>query len=274
MNRYFLALCLLVFVATRAIAIRPDTHYVSSPDQNGLAYDSLNIVTPDHYRLTAWYCKVSEPSSKTLIVLAGGDAGNMSYDLALAQFLIENFKVPVLLFDYRGFGTSQPFSFDSNAIAEPQYLSDLDAAVSFAHASYPGNKIIVYGRSLGASLALVEAEKRRDLTGIIAESPYATQMELKKNIEAKVPGTNIAIVATDSLEPMKHIAKFGAKHLVVLHGADEKFILRDELLDLVRAVPIENKKYVEFPNCDHLEIPFKATQLFGDTVHEFLLQCR
>src|SRR5581483_9463869 len=103
MNRYFLALCLLVFVATRAIAIRPDTHYVSSPDQNGLAYDSLNIVTPDHYRLTAWYCKVSEPSSKTLIVLAGGDAGNMSYDLALAQFLIENFKVPVLLFDYRGF---------------------------------------------------------------------------------------------------------------------------------------------------------------------------
>jgi pimeloyl-ACP methyl ester carboxylesterase len=60
--------------------------------------------------------------SGCVIVLAGSDAGNMSYDLPLAAFLTANFQVPVLLFDYRGFGSSQEFPFDPDAIAHPEYL--------------------------------------------------------------------------------------------------------------------------------------------------------
>jgi hypothetical protein len=45
--------------------------------------------------------------------------GNMSYDLQVAQILTQKF--PVLLFDYRGFGSSQAFAYDANAIGHPEY---------------------------------------------------------------------------------------------------------------------------------------------------------
>jgi uncharacterized protein len=122
----------LLILSMEAFAIHPHKDYVAVPSQVGIGYDSLNIPTADHFRLTGWYCKPAKDSSDLLIILAGTDAGNMSYDLQVAQFIVQNFHVPMLLFDYRGFGTSQEFAYDANAIGHPEYLTDLDAVVSYA----------------------------------------------------------------------------------------------------------------------------------------------
>lgn len=267
---------LLTLMSKDAFAIRPYSRYVATPAQEGMTYDSLNIPTTDHFRLTGWYCKPSVDSSHLLIILAGGDAGNMSYDLGVMQFLTANFKVPVLLFDYRGFGTSQSFHYDSSAIAEPEYLIDVDAAVSYAAKQYPGRKIILYGRSMGASLAMVEACKRSGIAGVVAESPYVSQKLLKEHFEDKSINSRtdtIRIIESNDLEPLARIASFRPQNFLLLHGAEEKFILSDEEKSLIKAVPASNKKFIDFAGCNHLELPAKAPQQFGDAMARFLNQC-
>src|ERR1039457_5607239 len=111
--RNFILAFLLLIIVSEAFAIHPYKEYVGIPSQSGMSYDSLNISTADHFRLTGWFCKPAKDSSDLLIVIAGGDAGNMSYDLQLAQLFTQH-QVPVLLFDYRGFGSSQSFAYDSN----------------------------------------------------------------------------------------------------------------------------------------------------------------
>ena len=271
-RNFILGFCLLI-LSTEAFAIHPSKDYVALPSGYGMSYDSLNISTTDHFRLTGWYCKPAVDTSHLLIVLAGGDAGNMSYDLPLVQFIIQNFHVPVLLFDYRGFGTSDTFAYNPEIIGQPEYLTDLDAAVSNAKSSYPSKKIIIYGRSLGASLALVEGSIANGIAGVIAESPYIVQDSLKKHIEAENPIAHIVPIVSDKLEPMQHVKDFRSKHLLMMHGAIEKYMLWNELKAYFDAVPITNKVLLDFPGCDHLEAPIKATQQFGNAMEEFLASC-
>ena len=261
----------LLILSTEAFAIHPYKDYVAVPSQMGMGYDSLNIPTSDHFRLTGWYCKPIKDSSDILIILAGTDAGNMSYDLQVAQLLTQKF--PVLLFDYRGFGSSQAFAYDPNAIGHPEYLTDLDAVVSYAQMKYPGKKIVIYGRSLGAALALVEGSMRTGIAGVIAESPYSTQALLVKHYEDENSSKKIKPIESDSLEPLKNIQNFKAKHLLILHGKNEKHILTGEMADLIQRAPVANRKLTEFPGCDHLELPFKATEQFGKVMGDFLASC-
>ena len=271
--RYTLILFLGLFTSETGFAIHPAKEYISTPSQSGMKYDSLNIPTSDHFRITGWYCKPETDTTNFLLILAGGDAGNMSYDVPLARFLTQNFNVPVLLFDYRGFGTSQAFAYDSTAIVHPEYLMDMDAAVSFARKNYPGRKIILYGRSLGASLAVVEGEMVSGITGIIAESPYASQAQLVKRILENNPTLTLNPIASNKLEPLQNIEHFQAKGLLLLHGMKEKFIYKEDVESLM-AAPITNKKFYDFADCDHLEMPFKDPQHFGDAIAEFLANCR
>lgn len=271
------AMLLLFASATSGFAIRPYARYVSTPGQQGLSYDSLNISTVDHFRLTGWYCKPYQDSSGLLIIMVGTDAGNMSYGLPGAQFLVQNFKVPVLLFDYRGFGTSQPFVYDSTAIAEPEYVADIDAVVEYASKHYSDHKIILYGRSMGAALSIVEACKRSGITGVVAESPYVSQKLLKKHFEDKSINSRtdtVRIIRSLDLEPLARIARFEPKNFLLLHGSIEKFMLSDEEKSLIDTVPATNKRFLDFEGCDHLELPYKAPQKFGDAMAKFLTQCQ
>jgi alpha/beta superfamily hydrolase len=264
---------LLLSISTAAFAIHPYKDYVALPSQAGMSYDSLNIPTPDQFRLTGWYCKPTKDSSNLLIILVGTDAGNMSYDLQVTQFIVQNFHVPVLLFDYRGFGSSQAFGYDANAIGHPEYLIDLDATVSYAKNKYSGKKIVIYGRSLGAALALVEVSMRTGIFGVIAESPYASQDLLAKHYKDENPSDEVKPIISDSLEPLKNIRNFKSKNLLILHGANEKHILSSELKELNNLAPVVNKQFIDVPGCDHLELPFKAPQQFGDAMGAFLMEC-
>ncbi len=270
--RYNLIILLGLFIAETAFAIHPAKDYISTPAQSGMKYDSLNISTSDHFRITGWYCKPESDTTNFLLILAGGDAGNMSYDVPLAQFLTQNFSIPVLLFDYRGFGSSQAFAYDSTAIGHPEYLTDLDAVVAFARKSYPAKKILIYGRSLGASLAIVEGELQSGIAGVIAESPYASQAQLVKRIMEANPTATLNPIASTKLEPLQNIEHFQAKGLLLLHGMKEKFIIKEDVESLM-AAPTANKKFYDFADCDHLEMPFKAPQQFGEAIAEFLGNC-
>ena len=160
-----------------------------------------------------------------------------------------------------------------NAIGHPEYLTDLDGVVSYAEKIYPGKKIVIYGRSLGAALGLVEGSMRMGIAGVVAESPYSSQALLAKHYKDENPNDKIKPIESDSLEPWKNIQNFKAKHLLILHGKNEKHILTGEMADLIQRAPVANRKLTDFPGCDHLEAPLKATEKFWEVMDDFLASC-
>src|SRR5689334_1469735 len=121
MSRYIPPILLVLsFIACNSSApdrssiVHATNEYVALPSSKGLTYDSLNITTSDGARLTGWLLRPNVATSDAVVRLAGGDAGNMSYALEYARYMIDALGAPILLFDYRGFGTSDAFAIDPN----------------------------------------------------------------------------------------------------------------------------------------------------------------
>ena len=62
---------------------------MATPDSLGLTYQTLALTTPDHVQLASWVVEpaATVPDRRTTMVLAYGDAGNMSYWLHQARAL-------------------------------------------------------------------------------------------------------------------------------------------------------------------------------------------
>ena len=145
----------------------------------------------------------------------------------------------------------------------------IDAAVNFARLRYPSRKLILYGRSLGASLAIIEGCRQSGISGIIAESPYVSQQLLKEHFEATNPERRVIPIKSNDLEPLANIINFRVKNLLVLHGAKEQYILTSELKPMVNKIPIKSKRFLDFEDCNHLELPFKQTLEFERALQIF-----
>ncbi|HWF44053.1 MAG TPA: hypothetical protein VG537_05385 [Candidatus Kapabacteria bacterium] len=50
----------------------------------------------------------------------------------------------------------------------------------------------------------------------------------------------------------------------------EQYILTSELKPMVDKIPIARKRFLDFENCDHLELPLKDTPKFEKIIEEFL----
>lgn len=175
--RLLLLFCLLL--AAPAWALKPSPTWWAKPDTLGLKYQSLTLTTPDRVHLAAWLIapRPHMPSQHTTIVLAGGDAGNMSSLLFPAAALAAA-GYQVLLFDYRGFGHSDAFAIDPNYLYYPEFTIDLRTALAEARRQAPRQRVGIMGYSMGTIMgAEVAATTRCDflLTVAYVANPQAVK---------------------------------------------------------------------------------------------------
>lgn len=271
----FFALVVLSVMTQMLFAMRPSAKYDRLPSDLGLQYDSLNITTADKMRLTGWLCKPKQIKDSTVIIMASSDGGNMSGNLSLAQGLVANLGVTVLLFDYRGYGTSDKIAIDTDLLALQEFAVDLFQVVQWTthDPGTKGRKIIVYGRSMGASLAITVAGVFGGIDGIICESPYVTQQALTDAVSQKNKKLNIKreihFVESSLLEPLKLAPQCSAK-LLLMHGQNEDLIATDDIYKLYSACKSTSKSLWIAADARHLEIPYKETALFITAIHTFL----
>ena len=157
MPRILLLLALLIHTAT-AWALRPIKAWVATPDSLGLTYQTLALTTPDHVQLTSWVVEpaATVPDRRTTMVLAYGDAGNMSYWLHQARAL-SRAGYRVYLFDYRGFGHSADFAIDPQRLYYAEFSLDLRAALADARRRYPRSRTGILAFSMGTIMGAEEA---------------------------------------------------------------------------------------------------------------------
>lgn len=170
MKKVLLILFLGSTISIAASAINPSREYIATPDSLGLEYQALKISTHDGYALNTWiYAPNPEKDNETVLVLAYGDAGNMSHFVYhAAAFAQQGFTV--VTFDYRGFGQSSDFPIRRDYLYHKEFLDDLSAAVTYAKANIPHRRLGIWGLSMGSILATqAAARKKNSIDFIIAE---------------------------------------------------------------------------------------------------------
>ncbi len=255
-----LAVAILMLFSGYAYAIKPTREYAKTPASLGIKYDSLNIPSTNGKRLTAWLCHAAEKKSDQLIIIAGPDAGNMGYGLGYAQAFTANLGVDVLLFDYRGFGTSDTTAIDTDAIALPAFAEDLHSVVQYAHEKIEpdSSNIILYGASMGAGLAITVASEFGGVGGVIAESQYVTQSAIATYYNAEYKrersSRRLHIITSKLLEPLATIQHLACP-IMILHGELEEQISSQDICDMYLKCPSKMKTLWIVAGAGHMQIP-------------------
>lgn len=152
-------LCLFTLLIVNLVgAVNPVKEYADHPANSNFKYEEVRIKTDDGYTLNSWilYANEEKKHNRTLI-LAYGDAGNMSYWLRQAIEVV-NQGYDVVLFDYRGFGESDAFTMLEDQLYYDEFATDLQAVVAYTKTKFH-TKIGVWALSIGTIAAVLTSEK-------------------------------------------------------------------------------------------------------------------
>ena len=151
----------------------------ATPQQIGLAFEDVELVTGDKVRLHGWF--VPSENARGTLLFMHGNAGNISHRLdSIAIF--NRMNLDVFIFDYRGYGQSQ------GRTTEKGTYRDAEAAWSYLTATrgIDANRIIVFGRSLGSSIAAWLAS-RHTPAALILESSFSSVPSMAQRLYPALP---------------------------------------------------------------------------------------
>ncbi|MDB5227285.1 MAG: alpha/beta hydrolase [Bacteroidota bacterium] len=201
-----IASCLAVF------SLNPSRKYAALPESLGLKYSRSFIGTPDAMQLNTWIFRTAEDSFKKniTIIIAGGDAGNMSSQLLLAEGLQKK-GFDVVTFDYRGFGESSNFKIDSSYLYYSEFVTDLVSVMRKTKSIFPDNKTAILARSMGSIItAIAFKDERSDY--VIGDGFVKSLTDMKKRLE-DYKKTSIKL-PKDSMRFSNAISGINAKMLI------------------------------------------------------------
>lgn len=149
--------------------IKPVKEYRNKPTEFNLNYEEFFIKTPDDVSLKSWLIHPTENNANNkIIIFAYGDSGNMSYWLHHAQ-LFSEIGFTIVLFDYRGFGESSAFEINSDLLYYNEFSTDLVSVIKWTKHKFAGQRIGVYGFSMG-TISAAAALQNEKVDFFIAES--------------------------------------------------------------------------------------------------------
>jgi hypothetical protein len=168
----WLVLCLLFWQGSWQLLYHPSPTEAKTPASASLAFDPIGFAaTGDGApQLSGWWIPAASDSrySRYTVLYLHGQDGNLGNTIpALAQ--LHEAGVNVFAFDYRGYGQSK-FVHPSEA----SWLEDADWALDYLTDTrhIDPHTIVVYGKDLGADLALEFGADHHELAGVVADVPF------------------------------------------------------------------------------------------------------
>jgi alpha-beta hydrolase superfamily lysophospholipase len=196
---YFILACFAYFFSNKLIFQKPRSGYRDSESV-------IKLKTRDGALISAVY--FSNERAKYVILFNHGNATDIGYSVPLFQMLYHA-GFSVLAYDYHGYGTSQGSPTESNA------YQDVDAAYDYLtkDLQIEPDRIIAYGESVGAALA-IDLASRKKVAGVIAQSPFVTAFRVI---------TSIPLFPFDKFNNLKKLKQISCPMLVI-HGTRDLVI--------------------------------------------------
>ena len=195
----YLSIVLLVYLAQSRLVYFPEPgrEIVNTPNQIGLAYESIEIATRNNESLHAWY--VPAPTAKATILFFHGNAGNISHRMDYLP-MFHRLGYNTLIFDYQGYGQSSGSPSElgtyQDASAVWQYLTEVK---NIAPA-----EIILFGESLGGAIAAWLAAKENPGLLVLA-STFTSVPDMAEKIYPFLPVRLIARFDYNTLASLQSI---------------------------------------------------------------------
>ncbi|MEW6441699.1 MAG: alpha/beta hydrolase [bacterium] len=243
----------------RRLIYYPTRVLEATPSAVGLEYEDLAIRTADGLRLHGWF--VPGAGAGWTLLFLHGNAGNIG-DRVENLRLLHDLGLQVCIIDYRGYGRSE------GSPTEEGLYRDADAAYSWllARADVDPERIVVFGRSLGAAVA-VDLCARVGCRRLILEGAFPSAAEMARAI--------LPLPMLDRLLPERFAAAEKIPNvrapLLQFHGA------RDEVVPFELGVRLFEaahppKAFVPVPGAGHNDVWIVGGQAYADRIRTFLAE--
>ncbi len=182
-----------------------------TPANMGMDYEDVFIQTSDGVTLHGWFVGAR---SDRVVLFFHGNAGNISHRL----YSIRHFQelgLSVLIIDYRGYGQSE------GRTTEKGIYHDADAAWRYLTEDRDilAENIVIFGRSLGASVASRLAAQHQPLA-LIVESSFTSVPDIAQELYPWLPARWLSRLSHATRD---HISEVRCPVLVV-HSRDDEII--------------------------------------------------
>ncbi len=206
------------------------------PDQIGLDYEDVILATSDGVEINGWYLPAK--NAEFTVLFCHGNGGNMAHRLDSLNIFNE-LGVSCFVFDYRGYGQSEGKPSEQgtylDAAAAYKWLVEIKGICP--------DKIIVFGRSLGGSIAAYLAGKV-DCAGLIVESSFTCYVDMGKKFYPYMP---VRMFARFKYKTVDYLDDVDVPVLII-HSRDDEIVPFEFGLNLYEAAG-EPKEFVEISGC-------------------------
>ena len=259
-----LALKILVLIAEPMLTFLPVRALPATPDGSGLPFEDLFIDTADGARIHGWLVpgrRDGAAATPLTIIHFHGNAENIGYCLPLAS-LTRAAGHDLLLLDYRGYGRS------AGRPTERGIYRDGEAALDhLRRRGVPDDRIVLWGRSIGASVAVHLAASGAAPAGVVIESGFTSARELLRGGAGIVlyPLTLLSSYRFDQAEKIGRVRSA----LLFIHGTEDEvvpFALGRRLFDLAPG----RKEFVAIEGGGHNDLLARHPGALWDAVARFL----
>ena len=189
----------------------PSRTLTMTPANIGMDYQDVSIETTDGVTLHGWF--IAGRSSRVLLFFHG-NAGNISHRLdSIRQF--QDLGLSVLIIDYRGYGQSE------GRTTERGIYRDADAAWRYLieDRGIVASDIIIFGRSLGASVASHLAAQRQPLA-LVVESSFTSVPDIAQDLYPWLPARWLSRLSHATRDYIQDVRC----PVLVVHSRDDEII--------------------------------------------------
>lgn len=231
----YVAIMALVYYKQSGLIFYPNTpgrNLVATPENIGLGYEDVEFSTQDGIKLHGWF--IANEAARGTLLFFHGNAGNISHRLESISIFHE-LGLSVFIIDYRGYGQSE------GKVSERGTYRDAEAAWEYLTQTrnISADKVIIFGRSLGASIAAWLASKHTP-AALILESGFSSVPSMAKRIYPFLP---VHWLASFKYDTALYVTKISCPVLVA-HSKNDEIIPFAEGLEVFEAAP-EAKQFLE-----------------------------
>jgi fermentation-respiration switch protein FrsA (DUF1100 family) len=217
----------------------PTRAHDSVPAEYGLAGEEALLTAEDGVRIHGWFLPALD--ARVTVLLAHGNAGNISHRLDRARLLQLWLGAGVFLFDYRGYGRSEGTPDEDGTYR--------DARAAYRHLTearrIPSERLILFGESLGSAVAL-DLAVSHPCRGLILESPFTSIRDMARVVLPFLPVGPLLRTRYDNISKITRLRV----PLLVLHGEDDEIVPLAQGRRLFAAAP-EPKRFFAIPGAGH-----------------------
>jgi fermentation-respiration switch protein FrsA (DUF1100 family) len=249
---------ILAWVFQRKLIYFPDGH-VPSPQRFLPAASEVTFRTEDGLELKGWFAPAAGPAQGTVLVF-NGNAGNRSLRAPLAAALAKT-GFSVLLFDYRGYGGNP------GKPAEEGLLADARGARAYLERreDVDPSRIVYFGESLGAAVALAAAVERPP-GALVVRSPFTSMADVGKYHYPFLP---VGLLLRDRYPSLDRVRQLHCPLLVVA-GEQDTIVPISQSRTLYEAAAPRLKRFLLVAGADHNDYELLAGQKLISAVVRFV----